>query len=115
MADHDIFVSAERPAGEVLAVIETELEAAFSISENPDPVPALVTGTTKVFFYDSHEFEDDRDFAVSRYHYWINVHDSARDEKRQLAIAQRVFDAMKAQAWPTMLSFNLQDAITIYP
>lgn len=115
MADHGIFVSAERPAGAVRAVIETALEATFGISEDPEPLPALVTGVTKVFFNDSHGFEDDRDFAVSRYRYWINVHDSARDEQRQLAVAQRVFDAVKAQAWPAMLSFNLQDTITVYP
>jgi hypothetical protein len=55
------------------------------------------------------------DFAVSRYRYWISVHDSARDEERQLASAQRVFGAMKAQAWPALLSFNLQSIITVYP
>jgi hypothetical protein len=50
-----------------------------------------------VFFHDSHPFEDDTDFAVSRYRYWVNVEDSARDQQRQLAIAQRVFDAVKAR------------------
>lgn len=74
-----------------------------------------MTGTTKVFFYYSHAFEDDRDFAVSRDRYWINVHDAARDKERQLAIAQRVFNAMKAQVWPTKLSFNPQHTITAYP
>ena len=115
MADHDIFVSAERPADEVRAVIEAELRTAFSPSDEPDPVPALVTATTKVFFHDSHEFEDDQDFAVSRYRYWINVHDANRDEQRQLAVAQQIFDAVKAQTWPAMLSFNLQGSIAVYP
>ena len=115
MADHDIFVSAERPADEVRAVIEAELRTAFTASDEPEPVPALVTATTKVFFHNSHEFGDDQHFAVSRYRYWINVHDGARDERRQLAVAQQIFDAVKAQAWPVMLSFNLQGNIAVYP
>jgi hypothetical protein len=115
VTEHDIFVSAEPPADEVRAVIEAELGATFSASEDPDPVPALVTGATQVFFYDSHEFEDDRDFTVSRYRYWISVHDSARDQQRQLAVAQRIFDAVKAQGWPAMLSFDLQGNIAVYP
>jgi hypothetical protein len=70
LADHDVFVSAPHP-DEVRAAIETELGASFSANEDPDPVHALVTGATKVFFHDSHEFEDDRDFAVTQYRCWI--------------------------------------------
>lgn len=115
MTEHDVFVSTERPANEVRAVIETELGTAFRASEEPDPVPALAIRTTKVFFHDSHSFEDDHEFAVSRYRFWISVEDSARDEERQLAVAQRVFDAMKAHGWSVMLSFDLQDSIAVYP
>lgn len=115
MTEHDVFVSTEQPAEEVRAVIETELGTAFGASEEPDPVPALAIGTTEVFFHDSHAFEDDYEFAVSRYRYWISVEDSARDEERQLAVAQRVFDAMKAQDWPAMLSFDLQGSIAVHP
>jgi hypothetical protein len=115
MADHDIFVSTKAPADAVRTVIEAELRTAFQASDDSDPVPALITGTTKVFFYDHHEFENDQDFTVSRYRYWINVHDSARDEQRQLAVAQQIFHAMKAQAWPVMLSHNLQGNIATYP
>jgi hypothetical protein len=115
LTDHDIFVSAERPADEVRAVIEAELRTPFTASDDPHPVPALVTATTKVFFYHSHRFEDDRDFAVSRYRYWINVHDATRDEQRQLAVAQQIFDAVKAQTWPFMLTFNLQGSLAVYP
>jgi hypothetical protein len=79
------------------------------------PVPALATGTTKVFFHDSHAFEDDHDFAVSRYRYWISVKDSARNEQRQLAVAQRISDAVKAEGWPAMLSFDLQGSIAVCP
>lgn len=68
-----------------------------------------------MFFHDSHEFEDDRDFAVMRYRYWISVHDSERDEQRQLTIARRIFDAMKARTWEAMLSHNLQSSIAIHP
>jgi len=114
VADHDIFVSAPRP-DEVRAVIETELAASFTASQDPDPVPALVTGATKVFFHDSHEFEDDRDFAVTQYRYWISVHDSASNEQRQLATAKRIFNALKARGWPVMLSFNLQGHIAVHP
>ena len=103
------------PPNEVRAVIKAELETTFSASDDPDPVPALVTATTRVFFHDNHEFEDDQDFAVSRYRYWISVHDAARDERRQLAVAQRISGAVKAQAWSAMLSFNLQGSIAVYP
>lgn len=52
--------------------------------------------------------KNDHDFTVSRYKYWIGIEDSAGDEERQLTVAQRVFDAMKDQGWPTMLSRNLK-------
>src|SRR5258707_1661616 len=102
MTQHDVFVATEYPAPVVRAVIEVALGTAFQPSHGPEPVPALTIGPTKVFFHDSHPFEDDADFAVSRYRYWVNVEDSAR----QLAIAQRVFDAVKAEGWPAMLSFG---------
>jgi hypothetical protein len=114
MADHDIFVSAGR-TDEVRAVIETELGAAFSASDDPDAMQALMTGATKVFFHDSHDLEDDHDFAVTRYRYWVNVHDSARNEQDQFVVAERIFDAVKARGWPAMLSFNLQGHIALHP
>jgi hypothetical protein len=115
MTEHDVFVSAERPAGVVRAVIEAALGTAFRPSQDPDPVPALAIGTTKVFFHDSHPFEDDADFAVSRYRYWVSVEDSARDEDRQFAIARQVFDSVKTEGWPVMLSFGLQGSLAVYP
>jgi len=115
VTEHDIFVSAEPAAGEVRAVIEAEPGSGLQRKRGPDPVPALAAGTTQVFFHDSHPFEDDRDFAVSRYRYWISGHDSARDQQRQLAVAQRIFDAVKARGWPVMLSFDLQGSIAVYP
>jgi hypothetical protein len=78
-------------------------------------VPALAAGSTKVFFHDSHAFEDDAGFPVSRYRYWVSVHDADRDEERQLATAQRIFDAVKAKGWPAMLSFDLQGSLAVYP
>jgi hypothetical protein len=68
-----------------------------------------------VFFRDSHPFEDDVDFPVSRYRYWVSVQDSARDEGRQLAVAQRVFDAVKAAGWPVLLSHGLQGTGATHP
>ncbi len=115
MNEHDVFISTDRPACDVRTAVETALGTAFTMSTDPEPAPALVTGTTKVFFHDSHEFEDDRDFAASRYRYRISIRDSARDEQRQLAAAQRIFNAMKARGWPAMLSYNLQGNIAIYP
>jgi hypothetical protein len=115
MNDHDVFVSGEAPAEVVRAVIEMALGAAFGPSEEPEPVPALIAGATKVFFHDDHPFEDDTGFAVSRYRYWISVRDSARDEVRQLAVARKVFDAVKAAGWPAMLSYGLQGHIAVYP
>lgn len=115
MTEHDIFVSTDSPPGVVRAIIEAALGTAFKASQDAEPVPALVIGTTKVFFHDSHLFEDDQDFAVSRYRYWVSVQDSARDAERQLAIAQQVFNALKAEGWPVMLSFDLQGSLAVYP
>jgi hypothetical protein len=115
MNDHDVFVASGAPADAVRAVIETALGAAFTPSEDSESVPALVAGATKVFFHDDHPFEDDTGFAVSRYRYWISVRDSARDEGRQLAVARKIFDAVKSAGWPAMLSYGLQGSLTIYP
>jgi len=115
MNEHDVFVAAERPAGEVRAVIETGLGTAFRPAQDPDMVPVLVAGTTTVFLFDGHSFEDDVDFPVSRYRYWINIRDSARNSERQLAVARQVFDAARAQGWPAMLSFGTQGNIAIDP
>ena len=115
MTEHDVFVATECPASAVRAVIEAALGAAFKPSQDAKPVPALAIGTTKVFFHDSHPFEDDVNFAVSQYRYWVNIEDSARDEGRQLAIARRMFDAVTAEGWPAMLSFGLQGNLAIYP
>ena len=115
MTQHDIFVATEHPAAVVSAVIEAALGVAFQPSQGPDPVPALMTGGTKVFFHDSHPFEDDAEFPVSRYQYWVSVEDSARDEQRQLEIARRVFEAVTAEGWPAMLSLGLQGNVVIYP
>jgi hypothetical protein len=115
MTEHDVFVSGEPPAEVVRAVIEAALGSAFGLSEDPDPVSALGVGTTKVFFHDDHPFEDDADFPVSRYRYWISVEDSARDEERQLDVARQIFDVMKAEHWPAMLSYGLQGSLAIHP
>ena len=115
MNDHDVFVSGEAPADAVRAVIETALGTAFRLSQDPEPVPALAAGATKVSFHDDHPFEDDTGFAASRYRYWISVRDSARDEERQLAVARKVFDAVKKAGWPAMLSYGLQGNLAIYP
>jgi hypothetical protein len=115
MNDHDVFVSGDAPADAVRAVIESALGAAFRSSQDPEPVPVLVAGATKVFFHDDHPLEDDTDFAVSRYRYWIGVRDSARDDERQLAVARKVFDDVKAEGGPAMLSYGLQGNLAIYP
>ncbi len=52
---------------------------------------------------------------MSRYRYWVNVHDSARNAEGQLAIARRVFNAMEARGWPVMLSFGTQGNLAVYP
>lgn len=49
------------------AAIEAALGATFTLGHDPEPVPALVTGTTMVFFHDKHPFEDDAAFPVTRY------------------------------------------------
>lgn len=115
MNEHDVFVAAECPSAVVRAVIEAALGTSFAPGHGPDPVPFLAVGTTNVFFQESHPFEDDVDFAVSRYRYWVNVHDSARNSERQLEIARRVFEAAKAQDWPVMLSFGVQGHVAVYP
>ena len=84
------------------------MEAPFKPSQDPELVLALIAGATRVFFHDDHQFEDDTGFAVSRYQYWVSVKDSGRNEERQLAVAERVFDAVRASGWPAMLSYGLQ-------
>lgn len=115
MNEHDVLVTAECPAAVVRAVIEAALGAAFTSGQALEPVPALAVGTTMVFFHDSHPFEDDAGFAVPRYTYWVSVRDSARNTQRQLAIARRVFDAVKGEGWPAMLSFATQGNIALCP
>jgi hypothetical protein len=115
MNDHDVFVAAGCSAGALRAVIEAALGTSFGQGQGTDPVPVLLAGATKVFFHESHPFEDDVDFAVSRDCFWVSVHDAARDSGRQLAVARRVFDAAKAQGWPVMLSFGLQGHVAVYP
>jgi hypothetical protein len=115
MNDHDVFVSGEAPVDAVRAAIETALGATFRPSQEPEPVPSLAVGATMVFFHEDHPFEDDIGFAAARYRYWISVRDSARDEERQLAVARKVFDAVKAEGWPVMLSYGLQGNLATYP
>jgi hypothetical protein len=115
MNEHDVFIAAGPPADLVRAVIEACLGTAFRPGQTPDPVPFLITASTKVFFSEGHPFEDDTDFPVSRYHYWINVHDAARNTERQLAIASQIFDAASAQGWAAMLSYGTQGNIAMCP
>jgi hypothetical protein len=115
MNEHDVFVSGEVPAEVVRSAIESALGAAFEPSQDPERVPVLIAGATKVFFHDDHPFEDDTAFAVSRYRYWVSVRDSGRDEERQLAVARKVFDAVKAAGWPAMLSYGLQGNLAVHP
>src|SRR6185437_393504 len=115
MNEHDVFISGEAPADAVRRVIESVLGATFRPSEDAEPVPALIVGAAKVFFRDDHPFEDDTAFAVSRYRYWVSVRDSGRDEERQLAVARKIFDAVKAAGWPVMLSYGLQGNLATYP
>ncbi len=115
MTEHDVFIGTDRPASAVRSVIETALGTVFQLSQDLEPVPALRVGATKVFFHDSHAFEDDADFPVSRYRRWVSIEDAARDEEHQLAVARQVFDAVKSEGWPVMLSFGLQGSIVVYP
>jgi hypothetical protein len=71
MNEHDVFVANERPAAEVRAVTEAALGAAFTPGQGPEPATFLATGTTMVFFEDSHSSEDDTDFPVTKYRYWV--------------------------------------------
>jgi hypothetical protein len=115
MTPHDVFIAAEDPAPAVQGVIAAAFGGSFQLSLDSEPVPALTAGTTQVFFHASHPFEDDVDLPVSRYRYWVSVQDSARDEIRQLVIARRVFDAIKASGWPVLLSYGLQGSQASHP
>ena len=115
MTEHDVFVSGEASESAVRAVIEAALGATFRPSQDPEPVPALTVGATKLFFRGDHPFEDDTNLPVSRYRYWVSVEDSGRDEERQAAVASQVFDAVKAEGWPAMLSYGLQGSLAVYP
>ncbi len=114
-SQHDIFIDTEEPPAAVREVIAAALGAAFQPSLDTEPVPVLAVGTTKVIFQDSHPFEDDVDFPVSRYRYWVSVEDAGRNDDRQMAVAQRVFDAVKAVGWASLLSFDLQGSIARHP
>jgi hypothetical protein len=115
MTPHDVFIATGDPATAVQGVIATALGTRFQPSQELEPIPALAVDTTSVFFHDGHPFEDDVNFPVSRYRYWVSVQDSARDEDRQLAIAKRVFDAVKASGWPVLLSHGLQGTMASHP
>lgn len=115
MNEHDVFISGEASADVLRTIIETALGADFRSSEDPEPVPALIAGVTKVFFHDDHPFEDDTGFPVTRYRYWVSVKDSGRDEVRELAVAWKIFDVVKAVGWPVMLSYGLQGHLATYP
>lgn len=114
MNAHDVFVAAECPASMVRAAIEAALGATFSFGDGPEPVPALVTGTTMVFLHDSHPFEGDADFPVTRFAYRVNVRDSARDTERQLAIAGGYSIPPPPKAG-RRCSYGTQGNITLYP
>jgi hypothetical protein len=90
MNDHDVFVAAHSDATVVRAAIDTALGATFAPGHGTQPIPTLATCTTLVFFHDRHPLEDDADFAVTRYTYWINIHDSTRNADCHLATAARL-------------------------
>ena len=55
------------------------------------------------------------DLPLTQYQYWVSVHDTERDEQRQLAVAQRVFDAARAAGWKTLLTHDLQSVLARHP
>jgi hypothetical protein len=115
MNEHDVFIANERRPAVVRAVIEAALGAAFTPGQGPEPATFLAIGATMVFFHDSHPFEDDTGFPVTRYRYWANIHDTTRNTERQLATARRVFDAVTAEGSSAMLSYGAQGNLAIYP
>jgi hypothetical protein len=114
-ADDDVFIAGDEPAAEVQQAIAVALGEEFAPSTDPEPVPAIGVGPTLVFFHDEHDFDDDRDLRFSRYRYWVSVHDTQRDEERQLAVARRVFDAATAAGWNSLLTHDLQVLIARHP
>lgn len=114
-ADDDVFIAGSRDADKVKEAIETALGATFQASADPDPLPALAVGPTHVFFHGKHPFDDDVDLPLSHYQYWVSVHDTGRDERRQLAVAQRVFDAVRSAGWKVLLTHDLQGVVARYP
>lgn len=114
-ADDEVFIAGNQTANEVQQAIESGLGEKFEPSADPDPVPALGVGRTHVFFHSHHDFEDDTDLPLTQYQYWVSVHDTERDEQRQLAVAQRVFDAARAAGWKTLLTHDLQGVIARHP
>lgn len=113
MNEHDVFAAAACPAFVARATIEAALGATFTLEHDPEP-PALVTGATMVFFHGSHPFEDDADFPISRFACWVNILDTAGDTERQLAVAWRVFRAVKGEGWSAMLSYGTQGHLALY-
>jgi hypothetical protein len=114
-ADDDVFIAGDQLAGQVQQAIAASLGEEFKASDDPDPVPALAVGPTHVFFHHVHHFADDAGLPLSQYRYWVRVHDSERDEQRQLAVARRVFEAARSAGWTTLLTRDLQAVIARNP
>jgi hypothetical protein len=114
-ADDDVFIAGNQPASEVQQAIEKALGEKFTASADPDPLPALSVGRTHVFFHSDHHFDDDTDLPFSQYRYWVSVHDTERDEQRQILVARRVFDAVRDAGWKALLAHDLQALIARHP
>jgi hypothetical protein len=114
-ADDEVFIAGSQTASEIQQTIEAALGEQFVPSADPDPVPALGVGRTHAFFHTVRDFEDDTDLPLTQYQYWVSVHDTERDEQRQLAVAQRIFDAARAAGWKALLTHDLQGVIARHP
>lgn len=114
-ADDEVFIASSQPADAVQQAIEAALGEQFEPSADPDPAPALAVGRTHVYFHSDHDFEDDTDLPLTQYQYWVSVHDTERDEQRQLAVAQRIFDAARVEGWKVLLTHDLQGVVARHP
>lgn len=114
-ADDDVFIAGGPAAGEVRRVIEEALDGTFAPSADADPVPGLAAGPVQFFFHDGHPFEDDTELPLTRYRYQVRIHDTERDQQRQLAVARQVFDAARAAGWQALLVRDLQEVVARHP
>jgi hypothetical protein len=117
-----IFAGPDEPASVIRDVIESVLGGRFTVPAENGEDPYLVHGRADVYV-GPHDHEDDevafRDGAWvplrSRYPHRVEVRDIDRDIGRQQALADRIFDLLRADGrWQLVLIDDMQAVLDSY-